>query len=562
MTEAGRTPSFAEVEAQMKRALLGEGEICFSILQNSPYGVVVIDKDGNAIYMNPEFVRITGYTLQDIPTGRQWLRKAYPDPKYREQVLAYWKNALTAKGTERVVRVTCGDGSIKDILFKPALLDHGRSFAVVSDVTERTRGVTRLRESEGKYRTIFETTGTATIIIEGDGVISLANTEFERLSGYTKKELDGKKSFFEFVAPEDSNRVAGYHRARRTKPDSAPRSYEFHFLDRLGAKKNTLITVAMIPGTMSSVGSLLDVTEQKANQVKLQSAFKTFYDIIETAPIGIYVVNQNGGIQYVNPAMYKISGMTERQFLSQNVFIIPEYQRTGLSEKIKRGLQGKRFKVNSLEITGRKGKTTVRNYIGMPFDQGDEKKLLMFVEDITEQKFNEEKLTYIATHDGLTGLPNRLLFNDRLQLALAYAQRRREKIAVMLLDLDRFKDVNDNLGHNVGDMLLQTVSDRLSEILRKSDTVARMGGDEFLMLLPDVDAPEDVDNVARKILEVFNKPFPLEGHEIEVTTSIGIAIYPDNGEDIDSLVKNADVAMYDVKKMGRNGFRRFSELAT
>jgi diguanylate cyclase (GGDEF)-like protein len=202
-------------------------------------------------------------------------------------------------------------------------------------------------------------------------------------------------------------------------------------------------------------------------------------------------------------------------------------------------------------------KLTVRNFVGVPFEEAGEKMLLMFIEDVTDQKLHEDELAYMATHDVLTGLPNRLLFNDRLQLSLAYAQRRCIKLAVLMLDLDRFKEVNDTLGHNVGDILLRSVADRLTHVMRKADTVARIGGDEFILLLPDILKIEDADASAEKIIKAFQKPFDCNDHKLYITTSIGIAIFPEHGVNSEILIKNADIAMYDAKRNGRNKFQNY-----
>jgi diguanylate cyclase (GGDEF)-like protein/PAS domain S-box-containing protein len=178
--------------------------------------------------------------------------------------------------------------------------------------------------------------------------------------------------------------------------------------------------------------------------------------------------------------------------------------------------------------------------------------------DITEQVEAEEQLVYLATHDTLTGLPNRRLFHDRLTLELAHAQRNQQKLAVMLLDLDHFKDVNDMLGHSVGDRLLQVVGHRLKSLLRRSDTVARMGEDEFMLILPGVVREENATRVAAKTLEAFRKPLMFDGYELDITTSIGIAVYPNDGEDVDALMKNAEVAMYHAKDEGRDNCQRYT----
>ncbi|MCX5832325.1 MAG: GGDEF domain-containing protein, partial [Deltaproteobacteria bacterium] len=165
---------------------------------------------------------------------------------------------------------------------------------------------------------------------------------------------------------------------------------------------------------------------------------------------------------------------------------------------------------------------------------------------------------HMAFHDALTGLPNRSLFNDRLVMAMAHAERFNEKVAVMMLDLDKFKDVNDTFGHSSGDLLLQAVAEKLTLQIRKGDTVARMGGDEFMLIFADLKQTEDVNTITEKIMEDFQTNITINNHTMSVTMSIGIAVYPDHGEDIDTLVKNADIAMYSVKQTGRNGYRYYS----
>jgi len=180
--------------------------------------------------------------------------------------------------------------------------------------------------------------------------------------------------------------------------------------------------------------------------------------------------------------------------------------------------------------------------------------------ELRERKRAEETIRRMAYHDSLTDLPNRVLFNDRLGVALARARRSNQKVAVMLLDLDHFKEVNDTLGHAVGDQLLQAVGERLTRLLRESDTVCRMGGDEFLLLLPDMGRSKYAGKAAERILEVIRKPFTLGEHTLPVTTSLGIAIYPDDGEDGDTLVGNADAAMYVAKDKGRDRFQEYGSL--
>ncbi|MFC1882541.1 diguanylate cyclase domain-containing protein [Thermodesulfobacteriota bacterium] len=188
-----------------------------------------------------------------------------------------------------------------------------------------------------------------------------------------------------------------------------------------------------------------------------------------------------------------------------------------------------------------------------------ERIILLAIEDITERKKYEEKIQQMAFHDSLTGLPNRKLFSDRLGIVLAQAKRNKKKVGIVMLDLDNFKDVNDTLGHDVGDTLLKEVAERLSVTLRKSDTVARFGGDEFVLIFPDMEVIEEAIQVVQKIIDRFNKPFLIDTHQLVVTTSIGIAVYPKDGMDEEILMKNADIAMYQAKQAGRARYQLYKE---
>ncbi|MCP4288556.1 MAG: EAL domain-containing protein [Gammaproteobacteria bacterium] len=181
------------------------------------------------------------------------------------------------------------------------------------------------------------------------------------------------------------------------------------------------------------------------------------------------------------------------------------------------------------------------------------------VRDISERKRAEEVINFQLYHDLLTKLPNRALFRDRLNLAISQAKRNKTKLAVMFLDMDRFKVINDSLGHLAGDQLLQTIALRLHSCLRDGDTLARVGGDEFNLLVPDINGREDASMVARKILERLKEPVVVDGYEVFVSFSIGIAIFPEDGQTIDVLVKNSDMAMYHIKTHGKNGYEFFAD---
>jgi len=187
---------------------------------------------------------------------------------------------------------------------------------------------------------------------------------------------------------------------------------------------------------------------------------------------------------------------------------------------------------------------------------------IVTIKDITRWKRREQELAHIATHDPLTDFPNRMLFCDRLALGLVHAQRNRERLAVLFIDIDSFKDINYRFGYSVGDLLLKETGKRLMKCLRKGDSVGRFGDDEYVVLLPGVIRKENVTLVTDKILKMLGFPYVLDGYEFSISVSIGISIFPEDGDTHEDLVKNADIAMFYANKMGRNRFQFYSAVTT
>jgi diguanylate cyclase (GGDEF)-like protein len=180
-------------------------------------------------------------------------------------------------------------------------------------------------------------------------------------------------------------------------------------------------------------------------------------------------------------------------------------------------------------------------------------------EDITDRKAAEAEVKYLAYHDALTRLPNRMLFSDRLENALARARRNGEEVAVLFLDLNRFKKINDSLGHAAGDAMLREIAKRFRECVREEDTVARVGGDEFVILLRSVTSRDEVECVVQRIMDAVGQPFPLKDKSLGISCSIGISLYPEDGADAETLIRNADAAMYSAKESRCNDVRFFAE---
>jgi diguanylate cyclase (GGDEF)-like protein/PAS domain S-box-containing protein len=291
----------------------------------------------------------------------------------------------------------------------------------------------------------------------------------------------------------------------------------------------------------------------------LRESEARFRTLAETAPCAIFIY-QGDEFRYVNPAAAAISGWP-RETLSKLAFwelLHPDF-REAVVERGRARQRGETVPARyEFKIVRRDGAERWLDFSASQIEFHGRPAGLGIAFDITERKRAEEQIKNLAYHDVLTGLPNRLLCNDRLSVAVAQAHRRAERLAVLFLDLDRFKVINDSLGHTLGDRLLQKVGERLQSTVREGDTVARLGGDEFILLLPDAHRAEDATRVAEKLLDALKLPFRVEDRELFVTASIGISLFPEDGVDAESLIKNADTAMYRAKEQGRDNYQLYT----
>ncbi|MGZ8289612.1 MAG: putative bifunctional diguanylate cyclase/phosphodiesterase [Telluria sp.] len=304
---------------------------------------------------------------------------------------------------------------------------------------------------------------------------------------------------------------------------------------------------------------------------QLENSEKLYRYLVDSSPDIIYTLNHEGKFTFINDRAYQLLGFSRDDLIGKHYSILVHdedleraryvFNERRVDERASRNVE-LRLKCHSGGSQDRTFNNTLMtislNSIGMHVPDSDVKKLEFFgtygvARDITDRKRAEEVISYQAYHDILTDLPNRMLFKDRLGLAVIQAKRKLTELAVMFIDLDRFKLVNDTLGHVKGDELLQQAALRLKDCLRRGDTLARQGGDEFTIVLPELRDREDAKIIADKFLECLQKPFDLDGHEVHISASIGIAIYPGDGESIDELLRHADIAMYQVKALGKNG---------
>src|SRR4051812_6435233 len=297
-------------------------------------------------------------------------------------------------------------------------------------------------------------------------------------------------------------------------------------------------------------------------QLKLTE--EKYRSIFEDAVIGIFQCTPDGCPVSINRALAQIHGydspeqfMAEVRNLAEELFVHPQclpdiFRRLG-QEEVARGIELEVYRKD------RSKKWILANIRAVRDADGSITLVEGTIEDITERKQAQEQVQYLAYYDALTGLANRTLLQDRMSKALAAAQRRAEKLALLFLDLDRFKIINDSLGHSFGDLLLQQVAERLKTWARAQDTVARIGGDEFLIALTGINDLPDVAVAAERVMDAMTAEFVIQGRSFHVNCSIGVSIYPDHGADSETLIKNADAAMYIAKENGRNGYRFFSE---
>ena len=306
---------------------------------------------------------------------------------------------------------------------------------------------------------------------------------------------------------------------------------------------------------------------------QLECSEKLYRYLVDSSPDIIYTLNQEGQFSFINDRAHQLLGFSREELIGKHYSTVVHdddlerayyvFNERRVGERATRNveLRLKSFNSDTIERTFENTLMTLSfNSVGMYANDDSMRKLEFYgtygvARDVTDRKRAEELISYQAYHDILTDLPNRILFKDRLGLAMIQSLRNETELAVMFVDLDRFKLVNDTLGHIKGDELLQQVAGRLKDRLRRGDTLARLGGDEFTIFLPELQSREDVQIVAEKFLEGLQEAFILGGHEVHISASIGIAIYPTDGETIEDLLRHADIAMYQVKAEGKNSFR-------
>ena len=431
------------------------------------------------------------------------------------------------------------------------------------DLREQARlgAEAQLRESEARFRDIAESAGEFIWEIDASQTYRYLSERAGDAFGRPVAALIGT-SVFDHVPPEDGDalrdRIAAQAHAaqpfrqfelRIRRPDGEPRWLSFSGKPVVDADGRP---------TGSFRGAAEDVTLRKLNEENLLLAEKVF----ENSAQAILITDTQARIVSVNPAFTEITGYHAAEAIGHNPSIFASGRHDAAFYAAMWG-ELKRSGAWSGEVWDRRKngeifpKWLTINAV-TDASGGEATHYVAIFSDITERKENEARIEHIAYHDALTGLPNRFALQAHLAQSLADARRNCTQLAVMFIDLDRFKTINDSLGHDIGDQLLIAVAQRLRSVMREIDTVARLGGDEFVIVVPGIAATEDAARVAEKVIEVIGQPLVLAGHALHSSPSIGIGIYPSDGADADALMKNADTAMYHAKQHGRNGYHFFT----
>ena len=415
-------------------------------------------------------------------------------------------------------------------------------------------------QSEQRFRATFNQAAVGIAHVALDGRWLRVNHKLCDITGYDEEALLSR-DFQSITHPNDLH--DGLEGMRRMMAgEISSHTVEKRYIRKDGSLVWINLTISLAHTMTGEVDYFIAVSEDITTRKEATEHLRLFARIFDSVNEGIIVTDTDRNMMFVNPAFSAITGYSAAETLGKNPRLLHSslmdeafYQKMwrGISETgrwqgevINQRRDGEKF-VEWLSINTLKDQ------------RGEASHYIAVFSDISERKSVEERLAYMAQHDFLTDLPNRLLLMDRLEQAIAHAEREQNKVAIMFLDLDTFKAVNDMLGHQIGDELLQEVANRIRSTARASDTVSRQGGDEFIIMLPEVENADAVASIAANLLEVIAAPYLINGNEIDVTTSIGISVFPEDGRDVNSLIKHADAAMYHAKENGRNNYQFFTD---
>jgi diguanylate cyclase (GGDEF)-like protein/PAS domain S-box-containing protein len=535
------------------------------LLDELPDAVVVMDDQGQLQWANHTAERMLGQPADEWK-GHSTLGLVHPEDL--ELVLRSLESIQNKEiGTPIEVRVRAPSGwRLMELIGSPvAWLKEGAVLLCLRDLTERRR-FDVARDNEARFRSLIQNAATVTILVSPDGVIESVSGALNRVLGHDP-ELVEHRALAELVIESDRPALhAAFERAARGASAANPVTVAVHMLRHGGTEVVpfglSLVNLIDDPTVEGYVVSGHDITDQAAAELELRKTLSLLTATLDSTTDGILVVDTEGQVTTFNRQfadMWKLPDSVLAMRDARQLALFVSDQLVSPGEFSKRLIELTRdteaVAVDTLEFTD--GRVFER-YVTPQHVSGETIGRVWSFRDVTERKQFEEELSFQAFHDSLTGLANKALFLERLQTATDRSERRHDNLAVMFLDVDDFKTVNDSLGHSVGDALLQSMAHVLLGCLRETDTAARFGGDEFAVLVDDIGTIVDVTGLAERILTAFRSPMTVGIDRVSATVSIGIA-FDSPGTTSDQLLRHADLAMYAAKERGKNCYAEFED---
>ncbi len=522
------------------------------------------DRSGTVRYWNMASAELYGTPMGDA-LGQPWsalLSYGDKEGEFADAVAHVWRTGQSCPARDWHVRTAAG----KALWINCAMFAVARGgepeqiFCMDVDVTERKQE--EIEPAVGlNFRHLFEQSADAILLIE-DERIADANPAAVRLFQCENKERMMGRAMADFSPLQqptgELSAAANAHMAAHARAEGNCR-YDWRCLTSQGELfwAEVVLTSITLDRQYLSYALMRDISVRKKSERSLHLAAQVF----ENSRDAILVTDRQQAIISINRSYSEVTGFSPADMLGQQLTVY----RAGVEE------QTFYHQIwSEMAVTDHwQGEVTCQRSNGelypawmaltaMRDGQGAISNYMAILSDITERKKREEHTRHLAEHDFLTDLPNRVLLLDRLSLALLSARRKHSMLAILFLDLDHFKDINDSMGHQVGDLLLKEVAARLIQCVRGVDTVSRQGGDEFLIILADIGGIDHAANVAASLQRAVSQVYRLAGVELNVSSSIGVSVFPNDGQDMDTLIKNADIAMYHAKERGRNGFQFFN----
>ncbi len=535
------------------------------IFHASPDAILILrNVDGTIIDFNAGFTKLLGFTREQAIGSQTLLPGLWVDQRERDRIHVQLEQH--GEGSFHGARLVNTNNQMLhvDISLRYIEIEAEMCILLIArDISEEIKAQEALKESQTKFSRVFTHSPDGIVIIrQRDGTILDINDAFVKVSGYRRAELLNQLVTELPIFGDEGSRAAARNLLSR---EGSYTNLEVMFRTRSGMDIPALVsaTSMQLGADTCTLCIARDIRMQRLTEERLRESEIRFRGTFESAPIGILLVDIDGRILEANLFAAELLAYKQEKLTGTHLSeLVPTEDRVFLKETLERLLHGdettSRSERRMICLDGTEIWTNFHAVIQRDEDS-QHAYLIVQIADITETKNSQKRMERLAFYDTLTGLANRTLFQERLLHAIEHTRRRNASAALMYLDLDQFKRVNDTLGHEAGDQLLKEVALRLTECVRKEDTVGRSGGDEFTILLYDISTPSDAGVVAEKILQRLREPIHLSGQPLVVTTSIGVTIIPGDGNASNELMKNADLAMYRAKERGRNNYQFYSE---